>query len=155
MPRAEESLITDNLGLARSLAARWRGRVEGYELDDLFQECWLSLRRAAESWRPGKIPFGTFAYICLERRMIRLAEIARLVRVPRGGAATPRREPIAPIADPRGSEGPELVDLADFLEVSTDELAALIEAPPALDSPLAAALRGRFLRSLPTEDSRA
>lgn len=142
VPRIEE-----HLGLARSIAARWRGRIEGYELEDLYHECWLVLHQAAAAWRPGRIRFGTFAYICLERRLARLASVARLVRAPRG-AAPLRSRPLDAQIDPAADEPIEFIELADFVGLTLPEFRALIDAPPRVDSPLATRLRGRYLAAL-------
>lgn len=58
-PSAEHDLITDHLGLARALAARFAGR--GPEQDDLIQVAYLGLVQAAQRYDPERGTFASFA----------------------------------------------------------------------------------------------
>jgi RNA polymerase sigma-B factor len=57
-----------------SLARRFAGH--GVEVEDLEQEARLSVVLAARSW-PGGSSFESFAYVCVQRRMLRLIHEAR------------------------------------------------------------------------------
>ena len=70
-----EELVLANLGLVGHIANRWRRSGLSYE--DLYQEGYFALLRAAELYQPEKGEFGSYAGPAIERR-IRQAVMAQL-----------------------------------------------------------------------------
>ena len=82
MTLSRDDLVLQNLGLAGTMAIRWDGRIEGLTRDDIEQECRMALLKAAQNWRPGRLKFATWAWVCMERTLRRVRDNAGLIRIP-------------------------------------------------------------------------
>lgn len=76
----------DHLNLIRPIAARYYNayRNKGVEYDDLYQEGWFGLKRAAELWIPkeGGLAFSTYAWDWIEMRVRRASRYTRGIYIP-------------------------------------------------------------------------
>jgi RNA polymerase sigma factor (sigma-70 family) len=115
-----EALVTDNLGLATSLASRFN--IPRIDFEDKVQEARIGLITAAQSFDAGRgVPFGAYATRVIRNRLNKLYREQRRI----AGAET--RELDAPVGEMDGETGQSM--LADRFEndPAGDDLAAVRE----------------------------
>lgn len=77
----EKKLITDNIGLVRSIAGKYKNRRLSYE--DLVQEGTMGLIHAAQKYDPEKGIFSSYAYRWIQRYLQGyLAKNAYAINIP-------------------------------------------------------------------------
>ena len=132
-PRARECLVERYLPLARTLAARYRGRA-GEPFDDLLQVASLGLLHAIDRFDPDRgTAFSTFAVPTI------LGELKRYFRdtgwsahVPRGAQELALKVQRAEQAiSARLGRSPTADELAQYMEVSVEEVIDGLEAAAA------------------------
>ena len=132
-PRAREGLVERYLPLARKLAARYRGRA-GEPFDDLLQVASLGLLKAIDRFDPDHgTAFSSFAVPTI------LGELKRYFRdtgwsahVPRGAQELALKVQEAEQAiGPRLGRSPTADELAQYMEVSVEEVLDGLEAAAA------------------------
>lgn len=142
-PAVREELVRRHLPLARALAVRYRNPHEG--VDDLIQVASLGLVRAVDRFEPDRgIRFTAFATPSI------LGELKRHFRdtgwsahVPRGAKELALRvqRGVSEFSDRHG-RSPEVSELAEFLEMSVEDVLEGLESAQAhysdsLDAPVA------------------
>jgi RNA polymerase sigma factor (sigma-70 family) len=65
----QQNLINNNLDLISAVVHNELWRFPGLEREDLLQEGFLALQKAATHYNPDLGPFGTYAYTCIIRRL--------------------------------------------------------------------------------------
>ena len=132
-PRARECLAERYLPLARTLAARYRGRA-GEPFDDLLQVASLGLLKAIDRFDPDRgTAFSSFAVPTI------LGELKRYFRdtgwsahVPRGAQELALKVQEAEQAiSPRLGRSPTAGELAQYMEVSVEQVLDGLEAAAA------------------------
>lgn len=122
-------LVEAHMGLAHHLASRYRR--SGVDRDDLHQVAFLGLVKAVDRFDPDRgIAFSTFAGRTIE------GEIKRHFRDQTWSLRVPRSVKDLHVAARRATEeleqrlgrSPTLVELAEYLEVSTDDVIGAISA---------------------------
>jgi RNA polymerase sigma factor (sigma-70 family) len=82
-PNERDKLIEENIGLVgRVIKDKVRG-VRGigiFDYDDLFQIGCIGLCKAADTYKPGKVRFSTYAYILIRNEILDALEYATLRR---------------------------------------------------------------------------
>jgi RNA polymerase sigma-B factor len=124
-----EQAIELNLGIAHSIASRFRGR--GVEPDDLDQVAYLGLLKAARSYRPDtETPFLAYAVPTIRGEVKRyFRDCSWTVRIPRrlqelqGSIAAARPQLVQDL-----QRDPTLEELADAIGVEVGEVEAAIAA---------------------------
>jgi len=116
------ALLEEHEGLRWKCARRWVGHLDGFDLDDLLQELWLAMREAAVRWAPDRLPFQTFAWIVMERRVFLLRRRG-LVRTPQKAIVQLKRHEFGPQFDRGTTPGTadELVELVGVSEAQLEE----------------------------------
>jgi RNA polymerase sigma-B factor len=124
-----EQAIELNLGIAHSIASRFRGR--GVESDDLDQVAYLGLLKAARSYRPDtETPFLAYAVPTIRGEVKRyFRDCSWTVRIPRrlqelqGSIAAARPQLVQDL-----QRDPTLEELAEAIGVEVGEVEAAIAA---------------------------
>ncbi len=124
-----EQAIELNLGIAHSIASRFRGR--GVESDDLDQVAYLGLLKAARSYRPDTdTPFLAYAVPTIRGEVKRyFRDCSWTVRIPRrlqelqGSIAAARPQLVQDL-----QRDPTLEEIADAIGVQVSEVEAAIAA---------------------------
>ena len=124
-----EQAIELNLGIAHSIASRFRGR--GVESDDLDQVAYLGLLKAARSYRPDTdTPFLAYAVPTIRGEVKRyFRDCSWTVRIPRrlqelqGSIAAVRPQLVQDL-----QRDPTLEEIADAIDVQVSEVEAAIAA---------------------------
>lgn len=141
LTRAQRELVEANLGVARALARRYRGR--GVEVDDLEQVAMLALVRAARRFDPANgTAFSTYAFTCV------LGELKRYFRDHAWVMRVPRRAQELYLRIKQANEelrhrlgrSPTISELADDLGATEEAVLEAMEAgasfyPASLDAP--------------------
>jgi RNA polymerase sigma-B factor len=132
---AHEALVRQYLPLARNLARRYRNSSEPFE--DLFQVAQLGLLRALKRYDAERgFPFQAFAVPTILgelRRYFRNSSWA--VHVPRGSQerALKLRDAQHQLSE-RSGRAPTVNELAEYLELSTEDVLAALAAAQAYDA---------------------
>jgi RNA polymerase sigma-B factor len=132
-PRARESLVECYLPLARSLAARYRGRA-GEPFDDLLQVASLGLLKALDRFDPDRgTAFSSFAVPTIVGELKRhFRDTGWSAHVPRGAQELARKLKEAEEAvSPRLGRSPTAAELAQYLEVSVEQVIEGLDAAAA------------------------
>src|SRR5215207_11669261 len=124
-----DQAIELNLGIAHSIASRFRGR--GVESDDLVQVAYLGLIKAARSYRPDtETPFLAYAVPTIRGELKRyFRDCSWTVRIPRrlqelqGSIASVRPQLVQDL-----QRDPTLAELAEELGADVAEVEAAIAA---------------------------
>ncbi|QNE20416.1 SigB/SigF/SigG family RNA polymerase sigma factor [Kribbella qitaiheensis] len=124
-----EQAIELNLGIAHSIASRFRGR--GVEADDLDQVAYLGLLKAARSYRPDtETPFLAYAVPTIRGEVKRyFRDCSWTVRIPRrlqelqGSIAAARPQLVQDL-----QRDPTLAELAEAIGVQVGDVEAAIAA---------------------------
>jgi RNA polymerase sigma-B factor len=124
-----EQAIELNLGIAHSIASRFRGR--GVESDDLDQVAYLGLLKAARSYRPDtETPFLAYAVPTIRGEVKRyFRDCSWTVRIPRrlqelqGSIAAVRPQLVQDL-----QRDPTLEEIAEAIGVQTGDIEAAIAA---------------------------
>jgi RNA polymerase sigma-B factor len=132
-PRARECLVERYLPLARTLAARYRGRGDE-PFDDLLQVASLGLLKALDRFDPDRgAAFSSFAVPTI------LGELKRYFRdtgwsahVPRGALELALRvQESEQVVSSRLGRSPTAVELAQYMEVTVEQVIEGLEAAAA------------------------
>jgi RNA polymerase sigma-B factor len=143
LPAARDELMRRHLPLARKLAWRYQNPHEPFE--DLVQVATIGLLGAIDRYEPEReVPFGAYATPTI------LGELKRHFRntgwaahVPRGAQELAQRVQKAVVElTERHGHGPEVAELAEFLELDVEQVLDGLESAQAhysdsLDAPIA------------------
>jgi RNA polymerase sigma factor, sigma-70 family/RNA polymerase sigma-70 factor, sigma-B/F/G subfamily len=140
-PRARDELAAKYLPLAQSLARRYRRSSEPFE--DLVQVASLGLIKAIDRFDPSRgLAFSSFAVPTILGELKRyFRDSGWAVHVPRGTQERARRvEDAARLITARDGRAPTISELAQFLEITQEDVLDGIEAGQAyatvsLDAP--------------------
>lgn len=157
--RLQNEVVVLHMGLARAIAARYRGR--GIADDDLVQAASMALLKAARGFDPSHgVEFLSYAVVTMKGEVKRqFRDYGWMVRPPR---------PIQKLqADVSRAEGvliqtlgrsPKVAEVADYLGVTEDEVLEALSAdgcftPTSLDTPIGADGSAMLGDLIPDEDN--
>lgn len=131
---ARDRLVLDNVGLVWSIVRRFQGR--GYELEDLFQIGSIGLIKSIDKFDLSyDVKFSTYAVPMITGEIKRFLRDDGMIKVSRsikemGARVKAARESLT---CEMGKE-PTIEEIADFVGVSREEVAASIEAGAEVES---------------------
>src|SRR3954466_11607996 len=158
--RLQDEVVVLHMGLARAVAARYRGR--GLAEEDLVQAASMALIKAARNFDPSMgVAFLSYAVVTMKGEVKRqFRDFGWMVRPPR-----PIQKLQSEVSRAEGElthrlgRSPEVVEVAAPVRVAEEEVLEALAAdgcftPASLDSPVGSDGSGVLGELLPREDSR-
>jgi RNA polymerase sigma-B factor len=157
--RLQDEVVVLHMGLARAVAARYRGR--GLAEEDLVQAASMALIKAARNFDPSMgVAFLSYAVVTMKGEVKRqFRDFGWMVRPPR-----PIQKLQSEVSRAEGElthqlgRSPKVAEVAAYLEVAEEEVLEALSAdgcftPTSLDSPVGSDGSGVLGELLPSEDS--
>lgn len=157
--RLQDEVVVLHMGLARAVAARYRGR--GLAEDDLVQAASMALIKAARNFDPSMgVAFLSYAVVTMKGEVKRqFRDFGWMVRPPR-----PIQKLQSEVSHAEGElthrlgRSPKVAEVAEHLGVAEEEVVEALSAdgcftPTSLDSPVGSDGSGVLGELLPSEDS--